>query len=135
MYAPLHTTCNHYFWHLLFPCQNFVRVNLPKFLATLYHCTLIVCTQMIYKLTSAFKTIFIHIADRIQLVMIGQKISLMMFVLLLSYHSRITNGQTFCEYTVCSIREFKHSIYIARLRTTRTYNSAEQYPNNVVIVF
>ena len=33
-----------------------------------------------------------------QFIMIGQRISLMIFVLLLSYHSRVTNGQTFCEY-------------------------------------
>ena len=53
------------------------------------------------------------IADRIQLIMIGQRISLMMFVLLLSYHSRVTNGQqqeAFSEYTVYSrsVREVKH---------------------------
>ena len=35
----------------------------------------------------------------------------MMFVLLLSYHSRVTNGQFFCECTVCSIRESNKDFY------------------------
>ena len=46
--------------------------------------------------------------------MISQRISLMIFVLSLSYHSRVTNGQTFCKY-VYSIHIYVSTVLLVNV--------------------
>ena len=79
------------------PFYNNSKNIINSFLATTLISVLLCLAVPFYSCKLYYSTVMPN-ADRMKLVMIGQRISLMMFILLLIYHSRVTNGQTFCEY-------------------------------------